>query len=165
MFKNYLRMTLRILKKNKVYSVITLLRLSIGLASSMLMLVFAYYEFSYDRFNEKSDQIYRIGKQISSPEGEIREPLSSAKIASVLKQYPEIADVVRFKDMGKVIVKKGDELFYEENVYYSDPSVFNVFTFPMISGSPSKALVNPYSVVITQEMAKKYFGNEKPLVK
>jgi putative ABC transport system permease protein len=166
MFKNYLKLTVRNLRRNKVYSIITIFGLSVGLACSMLMLVFVYYEFSYDRFNEKAEQIYRIGREISSAEGELREPLSNARIASVLKQdYPEVIDAVRFKNIGKVIAKYGDNNFYEEHVYYADPSVFNVFTFPLIAGDPNAVLSSPYSIVITEEMAQKYFGNENPLGK
>jgi putative ABC transport system permease protein len=166
MLKNYFKIALRNLRKNKVYSIITIFGLSIGLACSMLMLVFVYYEFSYDRFNEKAGQIYRLGREISSAEGEIREPLSSAPTAAVLKQnYPEVIDAVRFKSMEKVIARYGDNHFYEEHVYYSDPSVFSIFTFPLVAGDPKTVLSSPYSAVVTEEMAQKYFGNEDPLGK
>ena len=166
MLKNYLKLTLRNLRKHKVYSFINIFGLSIGLASSMLMLIFMYSQFSYDRFNEKADRIYRMGREISSVEGDKREPISSAQAAIILKQdFPEVADVVRLKGMGKVIARYDDKQFYEQDMYYADPSVFDVFTFPLIEGNPRTALVKPYSVVITEEMANKYFGNDDPIGK
>ena len=164
MLKNYLKLTLRNLRKHKVYSFINIFGLSIGLASSMLMLIFVYTQFSYDRFNEKADRIYRMGREISSAEGDKREPMSSAQTAIILKQdFPEVVDAVRLKGMGKVIARYGDKQFYEQDMYYADPRVFNVFTFPMIEGNPQTALVKPNSVVITEEMANKYFGNDDPI--
>lgn len=166
MFRNYLKLTLRNIRKNKVHSFITIFGLSIGLACSMLMLIYIYYEFSYDRFNEKSDRIYRLGREISSAEGELREPTSSAKAAIILKQdFAEVLSVVRFKNMGQSVVKYGDKQFFENNMYYVDPSVFDVFTLHLIQGNPKIALTNPYSIVITRETAFKYFGTEKALGK
>ncbi|MGE5810031.1 MAG: ABC transporter permease [Ignavibacteria bacterium] len=166
MLKNYLKIALRNLRKNKIYSFITIFGLSIGLACSMLMLIYIYYEFSYDRFNKKADRIYRLGREISSAEGEMREPLSSAKAAVILKQdYPEVADAVRFKGIDKAIVRYKDKQFFERDLYYVDPAVFKIFTLPMIEGNPETALANPYSIVVTRETAIKYFGSEKVLGK
>jgi len=166
MFKNYLKITFRNLLKHKVYSVINLLGLSIGLTCSMLILIFVQHEFSFDRFHKNADRIYRLGREISSAEGERREPSSSATTAELLLQeYPEVKNATRFQAMGQVTIKYEEKLFYEKRIYYVDPSVFDVFTFPMLIGDPKTALLKPYSVVITEEMAGKYFGQTNPIGK
>lgn len=166
MFKNHLILTLRNLGKQKIYSFITIFGLSIGLTCSMLMIAFVSYEFSYDRYNKKFENIYRIGREITSAEGEMREPLSSAMVAPTLKQiYPEVEETVRFKDLGKVIVRYNDKKFYEDYVSYVDPSVFKIFTLPILRGNVNTALAKPNSVVITREMAVKYFGKEDAMGK
>jgi putative ABC transport system permease protein len=76
-----------------------------------------------------------------------------------------VLDAVRFRDMGRVIIKYEDEKFYENNIYYVDPSVFDIFTFPVIKGDSKTALIKPYSVVITKEMSEKYFGSKDPVGK
>lgn len=166
MFKNYLKITFRNLIKHKIYSLINILGLSIGLTCSMLILIFMNHQFSYDRFHKKADRIYRLGREIAAAEGELRAPLSSAPVAKVLKQdYPEVVDVVRFKGMGKVILRYKNQQFTEKHIYFVDPSVFDVFTYPLIEGDPKTALSKPYTVVISQAMAEKYFGDDESIGK
>ncbi len=166
MFKNYLKIALRNLIKNKVYSLVNILGLVIGLTCGIIIIVYVLYELSYDRFHKNAENIYRLGRETSTAERIIREPLSSAPTAMALMQdFPEVANVVRFGNRGKMIVKHSDKQFYEKNIYYVDSSVFDIFTFPMISGDPKTALVKPYSVVITENIATKYFGDEDPIGK
>jgi putative ABC transport system permease protein len=166
MFKNYLKIALRNLLKNKVYSIVNIFGLVIGLTCSILIILYVLYEFSYDRFHEKAENIYRLGRETTTADRVIREPLSSAPTASALIQdFPEILNVVRFRSSGRIVVRYGDKKFYEEHVSYVDPSVFDMFTLPMINGDPKTALVKPYSVVITEETALKYFGTENSMGK
>lgn len=166
MFQNYFKIAIRNLMKHKIYSLISVLGLTIGLTCSMVIMIFVLDEFSYDRFNKKADRIYRLGREVKSAEGEMREPLSSAPTAKVLLQdYPEVENVVRLRGMGKPAIRYENKKFYQGKVYYADASVFDVFTCPMIKGDRQKALTKPYSVVITEEMAEKYFGRENPMGK
>ena len=97
---------------------------------------------------------------------EIREPLSNCPTAKILlTDYAEVENVVRFSHKRRSSVKYGDKLFYENNIWYADNSVFDIFSFPMISGDPKTDLSAPYSVVITEEIANKYFEKESPLGK
>ncbi|MBN2519343.1 MAG: ABC transporter permease [Bacteroidales bacterium] len=166
MIINYFKIVLRNINKHKVYSLINIFGLSIGLTCSMLIIIYVYHELSYDRFHENADRIFRLGSEVSSAEGKSREPLSSAPTGKMLlHDYPEIIDQVRFCDMGKTVISYGDNQFYEKEIYYSDPSVFHIFTLPMLKGNPKTALEEPYSVVITRRMAVKYFSNEEPVGK
>ena len=164
MFKNYVKVVWRGLKRHKVYSFVNVFGLSVGLACSMLILVAMDHQLAYDRFHEKGDRIYRMGREITSAEGEMREPMSSAPAAAAIKQdCPEVAETVRFKGMGKVVVRRGDLQFYETDMYFADQSVFDVFTYPLAAGDSKTALSKPYTIVITRDMAEKYFGSEDPM--
>ncbi len=164
MLKNQLKITIRNLLKHKVFSLVNILGLVAGLTCSFLIIIYVLYEISYDRFNKNADNIYRLGRELTTAEGTIREPLSSAPAALALeKDLPGISNVVRFHNAGKVIVRYEDRQFYEDDVYYVDQSVLDVFTFPMIRGDPKEALLKPYTAVITEEMAEKYFGSANPV--
>jgi putative ABC transport system permease protein len=164
LIENYIKTAYRNLRRNGVYSVINVLGLSIGLTCSMLILIYVYHEFSYDRFHKNAEHIYRLGRKVVSAEGEIREPLSSAPSGRMLLQdFPEIVDVCRLKEFDKTVVSYSRKQFYEKEIYYADPSVFEVFTFTLIQGDPGTALLNPYSVVITRKIAEKYFGDREPV--
>ena len=166
MIGNYFKITIRNMLKHKVYSLINILGLVVGLTCSMLMFIYVFHEVSYEHFHKNVDRIFRLGREISSSEGEIREPLSSAPTGDMLLQdYPEVIDMVRLKSMGDIVIRYMNNRFYEDDVYFADPSVFNVFTFPMLKGDPETALMKPYSIVISREMAEKYFPDEEPLGK
>jgi putative ABC transport system permease protein len=158
MLKNFIKVTLRNLIKHKTYSFIHIIGLTIGIASLVLILKYVQFELSYDRFNQNAGQIYRVT--------DIQWAQTQAPLAGALREfYPEIINTVRIKKIDKVFIAYDQKKFYEENVIFSDPSIFDVFTFPLLKGNPHTALSSPYSVVITQEMAKKYFGGQDPIGK
>jgi putative ABC transport system permease protein len=166
MLKNYLKITFRNLLKHKVFSLVNILGLVAGMTCSFLIIIYVLYEFSYDRFNKNAHDIYRLDRELTTAEGTIREPLSSPPAALALeKDLPGISEVVRFHNAGKSIIKYEDKQFYEDHVWYADSSVFDIFSFPMVDGDPKMALVKPYSAVITEEMATKYFGAANPVGK
>ena len=164
MLKNYFKITIRNLLKHKVFSLVNILGLVAGLTCSFLIIIYVIYEFSYDRFNKNADNIYRLGRELTTAEGTVREPLSCAPAALALeKDLPGVSKVVRFHNAGKTIVRYEDKQFYEDHVYYADSSVFDIFSFPMLNGDPETALQKPYTAVITQDMAAKYFGDVDPV--
>jgi len=164
MFNNYVKTVLRNLARYKGYTFINIASLSIGLACCILLIVYIRYELGFDRYHKNADRIYRLGKEMTSAGNEIKEPKSNAVVAKILtSSYAEVDQAVRFRPMRRVVVRYDDKLYYENRVWYADDSIFDVFTFPMISGNPKTALAAPYSVIITEEMADKYFQDENPI--
>jgi len=124
------------------------------------------YELSYDRFHENSDRIYRVALNAQFAGQTQNANVSNAPTApALIKDYPEVNNAVRFYGIPKIPVRYEDKQFYEENVFNADNSVFEVFTYPFIAGDPKTALLRPYTVVITEETARKYFGDENPIGK
>ena len=160
MFKNYLTIALRNLIRHKVYSAINILGLAVGMACCMLILLFIQDELSYDHFHKKSDQIYRLtplypNSQWACMPGPVGPEL--------FDDIPEI-EYVRFWPQRRKLLRYEDKPFYED-VFFVDPNIFDVFTYPFIKGNPQTALQEPNTIVLSERMAKKYFGNEDPIGK
>jgi putative ABC transport system permease protein len=159
MIKNYFKIAWRNLMRNKIFSVINISGLSIGLACCMLIFLYAKDEVSYDRFHEKKNQLYRITAQVLDDKG--HEAFKGVKTGLIhgpsFKQYiPEIEDLVRI-EKGTFVVKKGKETF-NQDILFADDNFFSVFSFPVINGNPKQVLSDLNSIVLTDETAKKYFG-------
>jgi putative ABC transport system permease protein len=165
MIKNYLIIALRNAWRNKGYTLINLLGLAIGIASSIIILLFVLDEVSYDRHNEYFRDIYRICIRGKIQGNQMEAALSNAPMGATLKSdFPEVEESARlFTFSGDPIVRYEDKVFIEENFYYADSTFFNVFTAPVIYGDPSDLLSRPNTVVLTEEIAHKYFGNEDPV--
>ena len=160
MFRNYFKIALRNLWNNKVFSAINILGLAIGLAICLLITLFVTDELSYDKYNEKADRIYRINADFLVSESHFNERLSPAQLGNTLvKDYPQIENYVRFISKGDMLVKKGQETLVEHNSIFADSTLFDVFTLPMIAGNPKTALTLANTMVITESMAKKYFSS------
>jgi len=160
MFKNYLKTAFRNLAKNKGFTFINVFGLALGLATCMLIVFYVFDELSYDRFNTKADRIYRVNNDIKFGGNANSYAVSPAPMAAAfLAELPEVEQVVRFRDKGGFQVKKGDLRIKERKVIYADPSVFSVFTFPLLQGDPATALKEPRTVVLNERAAKKYFGS------
>ena len=167
MIKNYLLIAFRNALRNKAYTIINLLGLAIGIASSLMILLFVMDEVSYDRHNEHFRDIYRIYVKGKIQGNEIEAALSNAPMGATLKaDFPEVVEFTRlFTFDGDPKVRFEEKVFIEENFYYVDSTFFNVFTAPVIYGNPEKMLSRPNTVVLTEEIARKYFGNEDPVGK
>ena len=167
MILNYLLIALRNAWRNKVYFLINLLGLAIGIASSVIILLFVLDELSYDRHNEHFEEIYRICIRGKIQGNEIEAALSNAPMGATLKSdYPEVEESARLYTFdGDPVVRFGDQVFIEENFYYADSTFFNVFTAPVVSGDPAGMLNRPNTIVLTEEIAMKYFGEEDPVGK
>ncbi|ODS35246.1 MAG: hypothetical protein A7315_01990 [Candidatus Altiarchaeales archaeon WOR_SM1_79] len=166
MFKNYLKIAFRNIIKYKSYSALNVIGLSVGMACFILILSYVQNELSYDRFHEKRDQIYRL-MRIEKIEGKTGEnngmpaPLAPA----LVNDFHEIISTVRITGGGWVPISHKDKSFVEKKFLMADPSFFEIFTFPLAQGNPQTPLPDKYSVVITEEIAKKYFGDENPIGK
>ena len=171
MFKNYLKIALRNIKKYKGYSFINITGLAVGMTCCILIFCWINDELSYDQFHKNIDQLYRVVRSERTPDGSINQYASTpSPVGTSLKEsYPEITEISRLyafsRQRGRVLLKYKNNQFYEDRFYCADPSFFSIFTFPFIQGDPQSALTNPNSVVLTQDMAEKYFGNENPVGK
>jgi len=166
MFRNYLKIAFRNVKRHKGYAFINIAGLAIGMACCILIISFIATELSYDRFHKNSDRIYRLCLDANLGGNQIRMPINTAPSGPALIQdYPEVLDAVRLRPLQNVSIKNKDIEFFEENALYADNSIFNVFTFPMIKGNPQSALKTAYSMVMTEDTAKRYFGDENPIGK
>jgi len=160
MIKNLLLVALRNFKRDKWYSVLNILGLTIGITFSIFLIFYVRDELSFDRFNEKADRIYRIDGFI---EEQGKPPFKVAFTQTPLsptlqREYPEVEEAMRFMQAGKNMYKHGDLHLYEDKVYFADSNVFRVFTFPFIQGDPRTALKDPKTMVLTESTARKFFG-------
>jgi putative ABC transport system permease protein len=168
MIKYFFLNAIRNMKKNSGFMVLNLLGLTIGIASFLLITLYVFHELSYDRFHKNYENIYRVKITGFMSGSEINQAVTAAPMAQALPtDYPEVENTVRlYKSAANSwLVKYGDRRFYEDALLFADSSFFNVFDFRMLRGDAEKALVNPKSVVLTENTAKKYFGNEDPLGK
>ncbi|MBS1531024.1 MAG: ABC transporter permease [Bacteroidetes bacterium] len=166
MFRNYIKSAVRNLKKNIGFTAINVLGLSVGLATCLLIVFYVVDELSYDKYNTKADRIYRVtvdamlnghGGKYATTEG----PLEAA----LKDNFPEIEKATRIIDKSglavsasKFNIRKGSSNIRETRVAYTESSLFDVFTLPMISGDPKKSLDDPHTAVVTESAARKYFG-------
>jgi putative ABC transport system permease protein len=166
MFKNYLHIALRNIKKHKSYSLINILGLAIGMACCILITSYVLYELSYDKYHENAGSIYRLKSDAQIGDNHLLIPKSSPPMSEyMVENFPEVLSAVRFRELGNVPVRYRENQYYEDHIYYTDNSVFDIFTFPLLKGNPQTALKTAYSAVITTDIAKKYFGNEDPIGK
>jgi putative ABC transport system permease protein len=168
MFKNYLLISIRNLRKHFSYSLINIFGLGIGLATCLLLVTWIRHEISYDKFHKKSDRIYRSSLEMSFGGQTIKTSVSPTALLPALKEFPEVETGTRVYNpagWNPYIVKKDDHLFQEGKFYFADSTFFDVFSFRLLKGNPETALNEPYNLILTESSAKKYFGNEDPLGK
>jgi putative ABC transport system permease protein len=159
MIKNYLKTAFRSLLKNKGFTAINVLGLTLGIATCLLIVFYVLDELSYDRFNEKADRIYRVNNDIKFGGSENSYAIAPGPAAMTLKaDFPEIEQAARIFAGGSVRVRKGDRFVQEDRVLFADSTLFSIFTFPMIQGNTKDALVAPGSMVIDERTAMKYFN-------
>ena len=169
MLINYLKIALRNILRQRIYSFINIIGLAIGIACCILILLFVRYELGYDKFNKNADRIYRVTREWFNEDGTSSLHLArvAPPIGPLLKNdFPQIVqEETRLLHDGDVLLKVGEKSFNEDRFYWAEQSTFKIFTIPFIKGNKSKALSEPKSVVLTQSMANKYFGNEDVLGK
>ena len=166
MFRSYLTVAVRHLKRHKIYSFINISGLAIGIACCVLILMWINDEVRYDRFHDFSKDLYRVVNDLDYG------PVSQISIGSAYplgpamkEDIPEVRDIARILPTRRLLVAFGEKRYYEENFIFADPSLFSMFTFPFVKGDYRTALEQPSSIVITQEMAYKYFGLDDPIGK
>ncbi|MHB1687438.1 MAG: ABC transporter permease [Ignavibacteriaceae bacterium] len=167
MFKNYLKIAVRNLTKQKFFSLINILGLTIGLTSVILLVLNIKFEYSFDTFHKNMDRIYRVSvidKHLGKAEGEsyvFVPPIGPA----MAKDFPEVENYVRFSTTRTMYFTHGRNSFKIQNVTYADSSLFKIFSFHLLEGNPDKALAAPYSVLLSENTSLKIFGKENPVGK
>jgi putative ABC transport system permease protein len=167
MVKNYLIIALRNIKKYKAYSFINILGLAIGISCCLSILLYVQDELSFDRYHENADRIYRLVDSLDVDHPRSRNyALSSAPFAPALKkEFPEVEEAVRlFSGRGR-LVTYGEKKYYEHGLFFADSALFKIFTLPFTEGKPETALDAPFTVVVSESTAMKYFGSEEPMNK
>ncbi|QEC65966.1 FtsX-like permease family protein [Panacibacter ginsenosidivorans] len=166
MFRNYFKTAWRNIRKNKLFSAINILGLSIGMALCFIIMLYVQDELSYDRFNENADNIARVVFQADINGGKINESVSMPPVAQTMKKdFPEVQDATRLLSLGSSKILYKDKEFKDDKFALADPNFFSIFTLPMVEGDPKSALLQANTVVITQSTAKKYFGEETAIGK
>jgi len=165
-FGNYLKVSTRNLLRNKGYSIINIAGLAIGIASCMMIMFWVQNELSYDRFHEKADRLYRLCIDGRISGRNVRTPASNFPAGpAMVRDFPEVINCARIDVMPTIPVVYQDKIFLEKDVLWADNSIFELFSFPLISKSQEYPLERPNTAVITEDMAKRYFGEEDPLGK
>ena len=164
MLKNYLTIAVRNLFRQKLYSAINILGLAVGMACSILILIYVQDELSYDRYHKNADRIYRIVREQDFGGRVSHSAISPPAMAALLPdELPEVEGAVRLIP-GGTLISYGEKRFFED-FYYADPGVFDVFNFPLLRGDPKTALSEPFSIVIAPAVAERFFGDEDPIGK
>jgi len=165
MLKNYFVIALRNIRRNKVYSFLNMGGLAVGMASFILISLFIRYQLSFDRYHENAGRIYRVATE-SQLHGTITALTANPMAPELVREFPEIIHAVRIDHVNqKVLIRNELKYFKEELFCLSDPYVFKVFSFPLIKGNPDSALKEKYSVIISEAIATKYFGDDDPVGK
>ncbi|MGB8317539.1 MAG: ABC transporter permease, partial [Ignavibacteriaceae bacterium] len=166
MFRNYLKIAFRNLLKYKAYSFINILGLAVGITACIMILLYVNDELSYDKYNIKADRIYRFYGRAHMQGREFKMAVTPAPAgATLVHDYPEVVQYARLLPSSNMLIRYKDNVFNENRFFWADSTLFDVFTIPFIEGNPKTALNQPHTVVLTESLAKKYFGSEDPLNK
>jgi putative ABC transport system permease protein len=168
MLKNYLRIALRNLVKYKLISFINLFGLTVGLACCLLILTYILHETSYDKYNRQADKIWRVTRSFNNRDG-----IQSLHLGSVAppfgpllqNDFPDIKKMTRVLEVGNAPMRYEEKIFNEKDIFYVDNNFFGIFDVSLLSGNPQTALADPFSILLTEEVARKYFGDADPMNK
>ncbi len=168
MFKNYLKIAVRNLRKHKGYTFINIFGLAVGMTCCLLIMLYVQHELSYDRFHQNANRIFRIAWMTGNAQTRTPHPMAQ----TLAKDFAEVESAVSLSPIWgpgltrpQFSMRYGDKRFEEKDVFSADSTFFEVFSFPLLKGDPQTALRSPTSLVLTERMAKKYFGDEEPLGK
>ena len=167
MFKNYIKVAFRNLMKQKKYYAINIFGLSFGLTCVILIMLWVQHERSFDTFHSNRDNLARVISHINglnTTNEEFKLPILPPPLAGAMKDhFPDVVNSTRVGFAPKVVIKRGDRLFYEDRGVQVDPDFFEMFSFPIVRGDIKTALSDPFNVVLTKSFAEKYFGENNPL--
>ncbi len=160
MFRNYLKIAFRGIRKSKGFTALNIIGLAAGLGVCLLIDLYVTDELSYDRYNVNAERIYRIDEDLYFNNTRYESATTSKFLCPTLvASYPKIQQMVRFRNPGAELVRKGNDHVLDHHFTFADSTIFKVFTLPMIAGDPNTALNNPHSIVIDESAARRYFNS------
>jgi len=166
MIRNYFRVALRNIARHKVFTFLNIAGLAIGMAASLLILLWVQDELSYDKFNNKAADIYRVEEDQFYSGERYHVTVTPQPSGPVWKEkIPEIAEQARINRLPRILFRYEDKVFFESSIVASDSGLFNMFTLPLLRGDPESVLRAPYSIVLSKKLADKYFGDINPVGK
>lgn len=166
MIKNYFKIAIRNFWRNKWLSAINIIGLAIGLATTLIIMLFVYGELSYDRYNKKADRMVRVYFEGDVQGQKLKEAVVMAPVAPVFQSdFPEVEAATRIRESGTPKLKYANQFFRNDALAFVDSNFFQVFTIPLIEGDAKTVLTEPNTVVISKKIAEKYFGKEDPIGK
>ncbi|MBT1711651.1 ABC transporter permease [Fulvivirgaceae bacterium PWU5] len=173
MLKNYFIIAWRSLLRNKIYTVINITGLAVGLCCCLLITLYIREELSYDQYHEHAPNIYRVLQSFRSPEKGARlqapapgeyQVWGCAPVGPALREYyPEVQHVTQFTSPNTMLLERGDRRFQENNITFADSATFDIFSWKLLEGNPALALKELNGIVLTKSLARKYFGEEAAL--
>ena len=165
MFRNYLTIAFRIMRRQKAFSFINVAGLAVGMACSVLIGLYVFHESGYDRFHERSARIFRVIADMRDDDGDFLGAWSPPPLAKALiRDFPEVEDAARYSAWPReFLISARGKSFLESGVKFADASFFRIFSYPFIFGDPGKALEDPWTVVLSRTVAERYFGHDDPV--
>jgi len=166
MLKNLIKTAIRHIRKHPGYSIMNILGLTLGISSALFLIIYVSDEVSYDRYHENADRIYRVSSKITEPDDQFTWIVAQIPFGpQVVQDYPEVQSFVRFINMPRALYKFEDKEFIEEDFYYADSTLFDIFTCKIIKGEVRSAVKDPGKIVLTETVAARYFGDADPIGK
>jgi putative ABC transport system permease protein len=166
MIRNLIKTAFRHVRKHAGYSLLNILGLTLGISSALFLIIYVSDELSYDRYHEKAARIYRVSSSITEPDDHFTWITAQIPFGpQVAQDYPEVESFVRFFPMSRALYKYGDKQYVEENFYYADSTLFDIFTYKVIRGEVKSAVRDPKKIVLTEKTAARYFGKSDPIGK
>ena len=166
MFRNLIKTAFRHILKHPGYSILNILGLTLGITSALFLIIYVSDEISYDKYHEKADRIYRVSSTITEPDDQFTWNVAQIPFGpQVVQDYPEVQSFVRFIPIGRSLYKYEDKEFNEEDFFYVDSTLFDIFTYKVIKGEIKTALLEPKKIILTEKIATKYFGSSDPIGK
>ena len=166
MLKNLFKTAIRHIIKHFGYSILNILGLTLGISSAMFLIIYVTDEVSYDRYHEKADRIYRVSSKITETDDQFTWNVAQIPFGpQVVQDYPEVQSFARIFNMQRALYKYEDKEFNEEQFYYADSTLFDIFTYKVIKGDARRALIEPHKIALTEKIAAKYFGKSDPIGK
>ncbi len=166
MFGSFFKLAIRIFLRDRAYTLINILGLAIGIAFGIVIFLYAHKELSYDRFHENARRIYRIGIKGQVADNTFNHAITPSPLArTAIREIPGIENAVRIGRFGAWLVRYGNAKYNEDNIIFTDSTFFQIFSFPLIKGSPGDVLKKPFSIVLSRQAVQRYFGEEDPIGK
>lgn len=166
MIKNLLKVAIRHIRKHPGYSILNILGLTLGISSALFLIIYVTDELSYDRYHENAGRIYRVSAKITEPDDQFTWNVAQIPMGpQVVQDYPEVQSFVRFINMPRSLYKYEDKEYIEEDFYYADSTLFDIFSYKVLKGEVLTAVKDPGKIVLTKTAAARYFGNADPIGK